>query len=145
MLQIGDIAPSFSALDQHEEMHELEDYEGEWVVLYFYPKDNSSGCTKEACGIRDNLAELQKYAVVLGVSADTVESHLGFAENYQLDYPLLADPNKDIIDAYGTDGLMFPKRTTFLISPEGIVEHIYTQVDPETHAGEILANLRILQ
>jgi len=144
ILQPGDVAPSFEAYDQHGELHELEDYEGEWLVLYFYPEDGTSGCTKEACNFRDNLTEIQKNAVLLGVSADTLESHKEFAEKHSLDYPLLVDTEKEMIEAYGADGLLFPKRVTFLISPEGMIEKVYKEVDPETHATEILNDLRIL-
>jgi peroxiredoxin Q/BCP len=145
MVQPGDIAPTFEAYDQHGELHELEDYEGEWIVLYFYPKDDTPGCTTEACNFRDNLTEIQKYAVLLGVSSDSLESHKKFADKHSLDYPLLVDKNKEIIDVYGADGLMFSKRVTFLISPEGMIEKVYNNVDPETHAAEILFDLRNLQ
>lgn len=144
-LQEGDVAPSFGLYDQHGEVHNLEDYEGEWIVLYFYPKDDTPGCTTEACGFRDNLGDLQKYGVLLGVSGDTVESHKKFAEKYNLDYPLLADPEKQTIEQYGADGMLFQKRVTFLISPEGIIEKIYDEVDPETHAAQIIADLRLLK
>jgi peroxiredoxin Q/BCP len=143
ILQPGDVAPSFEAYDQHGELHELEDYEGEWVVLYFYPKDGTSGCTTEACNFRDNLSDIQKNAVLLGVSADTLESHKEFAEKHSLDYPLLVDKEKVLIEAYGADGHILPKRVTFLISPEGMIEKVYKDVDPESHAAEILADLRV--
>ncbi len=144
-LQVGDIAPSFELYDQHKELHDLEDYEGEWVILYFYPKDDTPGCTTEACNFRDNLAELQKQAVLLGVSADTAESHKKFDEKYNLEFPLLADPDKQVIESYGADGMIFPKRVTFLISPEGMIEKVYDNVDPDTHAAEIMADLRLLK
>ena len=145
ILQPGDVAPSFEAYDQHGELHDLEDYEGEWLVLYFYPKDDTPGCTKEACSFRDNLTELQKHAVLLGVSADSLESHKEFAEKYSLDFPLLVDEKKDMIELYGADGHILPQRVTFLISPEGMIEKVYKDVDPEIHATEILADLRNLQ
>jgi peroxiredoxin Q/BCP len=145
MLQAGDIAPSFEAYDQNRELHDLEDYTGEWLVLYFYPKDDTPGCTTEACSFRDNLGEIQKHAVILGVSGDTVESHQKFADKHQLEFPLLSDTDNAIIDAYGANGLLFSKRVTFLISPEGMVEKVYPDVDPETHATEIIDDLKALQ
>lgn len=144
-LEVGDFAPSFEAMDQSEEMHDLEDYEGQWIVLYFYVEDDTSGCTKEACLFRDKLGKIQDKAVLLGVSGDTVESHKSFAEKHHLNFPILADPNHEIIDSYGADGLAYPKRSTFLISPEGMIEKIYTTVDPETHADEIIEDLTQLQ
>lgn len=144
MVQPGDIAPTFEAYDQHGELHDLEDYEGEWIVLYFYPKDDTPGCTKEACNFRDNLAELQKYAVLLGVSSDSLESHKNFAEKHSLDFPLLVDNEKEMIESYGADGIVFSKRVTFLISPEGMIEKVYKDVDPDTHATELLFDLRSL-
>jgi peroxiredoxin Q/BCP len=145
MIQTGDIAPTFEAYDQNGELHELEDYEGEWIVLYFYPKDDTPGCTKEACNFRDNLSAIQKHAVLLGVSSDSLESHKKFSDKHSLDFPLLVDNNKVIIDAYGADGLVFSQRVTFLISPEGIIEKVYKDVDPETHVSELLFDLRALK
>lgn len=145
ILQPGDPAPSFEAYDQHGELHDLEDYEGEWLVLYFYPKDDTPGCTKEACSFRDNLAEIQKYAVLLGVSGDSLESHKAFSDKNSLDFPLLVDSEKEIIEAYGANGLLFPQRVTFMISPEGMIEKVYKDVDPDTHAAEIISDLRILK
>lgn len=141
----GDMAPSFEAYDQDENLHDLEDYEGEWVVLYFYPKDDTPGCTTEACSFRDSLGALKDKAVVLGVSADSMESHKKFAEKYHLNFPLLADPDQYIIEAYGADGIMFPKRTTFLISPEGMIQKVYRDVDPETHTSEILQDVTLFR
>lgn len=144
MLKPGDIAPSFEAYDQEDELHSLEDYEGQWVVLYFYPKDRTSGCTTEACSFRDNFSEIQKHAVLLGVSADDKQSHQKFAEEHSLPFPLLIDTKKEIIEAYGADGSTFPKRVTFLISPETVIEKIYKDVDPQTHATEIINDLTSL-
>lgn len=134
-------------------MHRLEDYRGRWVVLYFYPKDDTPGCTKEACAFRDAHAELKALgAVVLGVSADGVESHRRFAEKYGLNFPLLADPEKAVIRAYGAwgkknlygrvyEGVM---RYTFLIDPEGRIARVWKKVKPATHAQEVAAALREL-
>ncbi len=144
-LQVGDLAPSFELYDQHKELHTLDDYEGEWVIVYFYPKDGTPGCTTEACSFRDNLPELQKYAVLLGVSADSSESHKKFDEQHNLEFPLLADTENRTIESYGADGMLYPKRVTFLINPEGVIKKIYEEVDPEVHATQILSDLRLLQ
>lgn len=144
-LHVGDPAPSFQAEAQDGQIYDLEDFAGQWVVLYFYPKDDTSGCTKEACSFRDNMSQLKEKAVVLGVSADTLESHKKFAEKYHLNYPLLADPEKTIIKAYDVNGPVFAKRTTFIISPEGIISKVYEGVNPEQHAEEILRDILQLQ
>lgn len=143
-LEAGDFAPSFEAMDQFDEMHDLEDYEGKWIVLYFYPEDDTSGCIKEACSFRDNIGKVQDKAVLLGVSGDTIESHKKFSEKHNLNFPIMADPHHEIIDAYGADGLAYPKRSTFLISPEGMIEKIYSGVDPETHVEDVIVDLAIL-
>lgn len=140
-LQINDLAPNFSAPDQDNQIHQLSDYKGKYLVLYFYPKDDTPGCTKEACSMRDNIQELKNKAEVVGVSADTIESHQKFVEKYGLPFTLLADPEKKIIDAYGADGLIFKKRVTFLINPEGKIVKIYDKVDVNKHAEQILKDL----
>ncbi len=131
----------------------MADYRGRWVVLYFYPKDDTPGCTKEACAFRDAHAELEALgAVVLGVSADDVQSHRRFAEKHGLNFPLLADPEKTVIRAYGAwgrknlygrvyEGVM---RYTFLIDPEGRVARVWKKVKPEAHAREVAEALRAL-
>lgn len=134
-------APDFSTVDQHGNTHSLTDYRGRYVLLYFYPKDDTPGCTVEACQLRDNFGELKKYAVILGVSADNQKSHLRFAEKFSLPFPLLVDDEKKIIQAYGTDGLIFAKRTSFLIDREGKIAKIYEKVTPASHAQEILKDL----
>lgn len=148
---VGTLAPSFSLLDQDEKEHTLADYKGKWVLLYFYPKDDTPGCTKEACAIRDADPDLSSLgAVVLGVSADTVKSHKKFAEKYNLAFPLLADENKEVVNAYGVwgkkkfmgreyEGIL---RTSFLIDPEGIIRRVYENVKPEVHATEVLNDLK---
>ncbi len=140
-LREKELAPAFTAHDENGVEHTLAQYKGKWVILYFYPKDDTPGCTEEACNFRDNLDELQKHAVILGVSADSVESHKAFKEKYHLNFPLLADPDRKMINMYGTDGLIFTKRTTFLIHPEGKIEKIYQKVDPKSHVTEILKDL----
>jgi thioredoxin-dependent peroxiredoxin len=146
----GTIAPDFSAQTQAGQTISLQNLRGQPVVLYFYPKDDTPGCTKEACGFRDQYSQLQaKGAVLLGVSADSVKSHTKFARKYTLPFPLLADEDHQIVRAYGVWGQKkFMGRTyegihrvTFLIGTDGIISHVWTKVKPETHAAEVLAAL----
>ncbi|MEK7485335.1 MAG: peroxiredoxin [Planctomycetota bacterium] len=134
-------APDFTAEDQHGKKHSLSDYKGKWLVLFFYPKDNTPGCTKEVCQIRDQFSDLKKQASILGVSGDSVSSHAKFASKYSLPYSLLADPQKNMIKNYGANGLLFTKRCSFLINPEGKIAKVYESVDPSKHATEILEDL----
>lgn len=154
MLKVGDCAPNFSLPDQEGKTHTLEDYRGKWVVLYFYPKDDTPGCTKEACSFRDEKGRLEELgAVVLGVSADDVESHGRFHGKYGLNFPLLANPEKDIIRAYGAWGkkTLYGKeyegvlRYTYLIDPEGRVAKVWDKVKPDEHALEVAEALMELQ
>lgn len=140
-LAVDDTAPAFTLQDEAGISHSLQDYRGKWIIIYFYPKDDTSGCTKEACHFRDNIEEIEKHAVTLGVSGDSVESHQQFKEKYGLNFTLLADPQRNMIDLYGADGLIFAKRVTFLIDPNGVIRKIYDKVDPEIHAAEILKDL----
>lgn len=135
-------------------MHSLKDERGRWVLLYFYPKDMTPGCTKEACAVRDTFPSFEKLnAVVWGVSADSVESHKKFAESYNLRFPLLADTEKKAIEAYGVwqeKNMMGRKymgivRSSFLIDPEGNIAKVYEKVKPEIHAEEVLSDLKTLQ
>ncbi len=152
-LKVGDPAPEFSAPSQTGEVISLAQFKGKQpVVLYFYPKDDTPGCTKEACGFRDAWAALQKAgATVLGVSTDPVKSHARFAEKYKLPFPLLADEDRKIVTAYGVWG---PKtflgrkyqgthRVTFLIGRDGRIARIWDQVKPASHAAEVLEALRV--
>jgi thioredoxin-dependent peroxiredoxin len=150
---VGETAPSFSLPDQEGKMHTLADYRGRYVLLYFYPKDDTPGCTKEACAIRDADPDFSKLdAVVLGVSADSVKSHKKFAEKYALTFPLLADEQKAVVHAYGVWGLkkfmgreyegIF--RVSFLIDPKGRIVKVYDKVKPELHAEEVLQDLAAL-
>lgn len=147
-------APAFSLQDQDGETHSLVDYAGKWVVLYFYPKDQTPGCTVEACSFRDNLARIgTKKAIVLGVSADSVKSHAKFATNEKLSFPLLSDPTKEMIASYGAIGkkkfmgreFMGILRNTYLINPEGKIVKVYESVKPAGHVDEILNDLQDLQ
>ncbi len=153
MPTVGKKAPAWSLPDQEGKEHSLSDYSGQWVVLYFYPKDDTPGCTKEACAFRDNLPKFKKVkAAVFGVSADSVKKHAKFAEKFSLPFTLLADEDKTLVEAYGVWAkkkfmgreYMGILRTTFLINPEGKIAKVYEQVKPETHAEEVLADLKEL-
>lgn len=153
-MEPGSLAPDFELPDQEGRLHRLSQYRGRWVVLYFYPKDDTPGCTKEACGFRDRMGDLQALgAVVLGVSADDVESHRRFAEKYGLNFPLLADPERQAILAYGAWGKknLYGKvyegvlRQTFLIDPEGRIAKVWRKVSPEAHAEEVAQALEALR
>lgn len=146
MLEVGTTAPDFELRDQSGRAHRLSENRGRWVVLYFYPKDDTTGCTKEACSFRDGLPAFSGMdAVVLGVSADDVSSHKMFAEKYSLNFPLLADVERQVIDAYGAwgekerDGERYEGilRITYLIDPSGRIAQTWTVLDPETHAAEV--------
>ncbi|HER35650.1 MAG: peroxiredoxin [Halothiobacillaceae bacterium] len=149
-LAVGDPAPAFTLPDQRSEPHSLSDYRGQWLVLYFYPKDDTPGCTTEACSFRDNINRLiAQDAAVLGVSMDTVESHADFADEHELPFPLLADPEGEVVERYGalSDFLVvtFAKRQTFIIDPEGNIARIYRKVDPDEHVKDVLDDLRALR
>ena len=146
---VGKMAPEFELSDQDGQLHSLEDYREQWVVLYFYPKDETPGCTTEACEFRDNIFAYRKLnAQILGVSLDDVESHKAFAENHGLPFPLLADTEGTAADAYGVKtkwaGFTIAKRQTFIIDPEGRVVKHYQKVKPDVHAEEVLAALKDL-
>ena len=147
---VGQIAPEFELPDQTGQLHSLEDYRDQWVVLYFYPKDETPGCTTEACEFRDDIFAFRAAnAQILGVSFDDVESHQKFAEAYNLPFPLLADVKGKAADAYGVRTRMFgmkvAKRQTFLIDPDGKLAKHYKKVEPETHSDEVLADLESLR
>lgn len=146
---VGDPAPEFELPDQDGQLHSLEDYRDRWVVLYFYPKDETPGCTTQACEFRDNIFAFREMdAQILGVSLDDVESHKNFAENYSLPFPLLADTQGTAADAYGVKtrfaGMTVAKRQTFIIDPQGVVAKHYVDVSPSTHSLEVLADLKAL-
>ena len=146
---VGQPAPEFELPDQDGQLHSLEDYRDRWVVLYFYPKDETPGCTTEACEFRDNIFAYRELNVqILGVSLDDVASHKSFAENHGLPFPLLADPEGTSAEAYGVKtkfaGMTLAKRQTFIIDPDGNVAKHYEKVKPATHSAEILADLETL-
>ena len=146
---VGDTAPEFELSDQDGQLHSLEDYRDQWVVLYFYPKDETPGCTTEACEFRDNIFAFRKInAQILGVSLDDVESHEKFAEKYSLPFPLLADTEGKAAEAYGVKTKMFgmtvAKRQTFLVGPDGKIARHYEKVTPEGHSQQVLVDLKEL-
>mgnify|MGYP006280337943 CR=1 FL=1 len=150
MLNVGDKAPDFTLPDQDGASVSLKDFAGRRVIVYFYPKDNTPGCTKEACSIRDNFPALsEKEAVVLGISADSVESHKKFKEKFNLPFTLLSDPEMEVIKAYGAwgtkkmygkeyDGIM---RYTYVIGADGTVEKAFEKVKTAQHGEELLGAL----
>ena len=145
----GQTAPNFNLQDQNGEWHTLDNYKGKWVVLFFYPKDGTPGCTTEACSFRDNIFEFEKLnAQILGVSLDDVESHQAFSEKYSLPYPILADTNKECATEYGVLGkfmmMTIAKRQSFLINPEGSIVKHYKKVDPDIHTKEVIGDLKEL-
>ena len=148
-IRVGDPAPDFELQDQSGQLHSIEDYRGKWVALYFYPKDDTPGCTTEACEFRDNIYAFKNLnCQILGVSLDDVDSHKEFAEKYSLPFPLLADTAGSTANAYGVKskymGMSVAKRQTFLIDPDGNVAKHYAKVDPDTHSQQVLADLEAL-
>ena len=150
-LEVGDPAPAFELKDQDGNTHRLSDYEGKTVVLYFYPKDDTPGCTVEACSFRDNHQDLlDAGAVVLGVSADDEDSHTKFREKFDLPFPLLADTDTTVSQAYGVWGeknmygrkFMGINRATFMIGPDGKLTKIWKRVTPEGHGEDVLNSIR---
>ncbi len=147
----GQPAPEFTAVDGDGQPVSLADYRGQWVVLYFYPKDNTPGCTREACSLRDSSAALiDVNAVVLGVSTDSQASHQRFRAKFGLPFRLIADTDKAVATLYGTYGEktlagkigLGMKRTTFVIDPAGIIRKVFTKVDVDRHGDEVLAVIR---
>ena len=146
-LKIGDKAPLFTGTDQDGKSISLSDFRGRKVILYFYPKDNTPGCTTEACSLRDGRAELQRMGFeVIGVSPDSVKSHQGFIAKHGLNFPLIADADKSIAAAYGVWGekkfmgrtYMGILRTTFVIGPDGTIEKIFDKVNTKDHFKQIV-------
>lgn len=154
MLKEGAKAPDFSAPDQDGRVRSLKDWAGEWMLLYFYPKDDTPGCTTEACAFRDEFEGFGDAGVaVVGVSTDSVKSHGAFARKYALPFTLLADEDKNIVEAYGVWGqkkfmgreYMGTNRRSFLIDPKGKIARVYETVKPATHAQEVLADVAELK
>lgn len=152
-LKIEDKAPDFTLLDQDGNSHSLSEYKGNWLLLYFYPKDYTEGCTKEACMIRDDFFGFKKLNVgVVGVSVDSIEVHKSFAEEYSLPFTLLSDDKKEVVKLYGVWGRKKfagkeydeTLRTSFLIDPEGKIKKIYEKVVPAEHSKEVLEDLKTI-
>jgi len=146
LLKVGQKAPDFSLSDSNGKIHQLKDYEGKIVVLYFYPKDDTPGCTAEACNLRDNFDTLlSRDIVVLGVSFDDQKSHKKFAKKYDLPFPILSDTEKKVADLYGAKGpitgLLVAKRVTYVIGKDGRILYVIKKVDTKNHASQILSLL----
>jgi peroxiredoxin Q/BCP len=150
-LNEGDLAPDFTGVDQQGRTIKLSDYRGKKVVLYFYPKDNTPGCTAQACSLRDHYAELKQMGLeVIGVSTDSVASHQKFEQKYQLPFTLIADTDKQIVQAYGVyapkkfmgKSFLGTVRTTFIINEQGVIEKIIRKPNTARHAQEVMAAVR---
>lgn len=150
VLEKGEKAPDFELKDSEGKVHKLSDYSGERMVLYFYPKDDTPGCTAEACSFRDTYVDFKNADVtIIGISPDKVESHKKFKEKYSLPFTLLADPDHQVCEAYGVWGLKksFGReyegvyRTTYIIDPEGQVQRVFENVKPSDHSQEVLKEL----
>ena len=150
MLAIGTKAPDFTLMDQNGETHSLHEYAGKKVILYFYPKDNTPGCTKEACSFGDLYPQItEKGAIVLGISKDSVKSHKNFAEKYHLPFTLLSDPDHTVIEAYDVwkEKKMYGKvsmgvvRTTYIIDEEGVIIKAFEKVKAADNPADMLAEL----
>ena len=149
-LEVGMQAPQFELFDQAEIKHSLSGYLGKWVVLYFYPKDDTPGCTKQACAFRDDMTALNNLDVqVLGVSVDTATSHAKFADKFNLQFPLLADLGGQVTNNYGCLTKLGPvklaKRHTFIIDPKSRLAKIYRSVSPATHSEEVITAIHSLK
>ena len=153
MPKIGSRAPACTLPGQDGENHSLSEYRGKWVLLYFYPKDDTPGCTIEACTFRDQFKDFNTIgAVIVGVSTDSVASHKKFVNAYKLPFTLLADEHKEVVGKYGVFGekkfmgrtYMGTMRTSFLINPSGKIAKVYEKVKPEKHAAEVIADLKTL-
>lgn len=153
MLEINTKAPNFSLPDQNGKIHTLNDYKGKWVLIYFYPKDDTPGCTKEACTIRDSWPDFKQLdCVVLGISIDSVKSHDKFSTKYELPFTILSDENKEVVSLYevwqkknfmGRE-YMGTLRSSYLINPGGDIVKVFSDVKPENHAVEVLEAIKSL-
>ncbi len=141
-LEPGDIAPDFVLADDSGVEHRLSDYRGQPVVVYFYPKDDTPGCTKEACAFRNDYTGFKELEVrIFGISYDMPESHRRFKAKYDIPFTLLSDTDKSVAKSYGAAGLIFPKRATFIIDESGKISKVYEKVSVTTHSREILVFL----
>jgi len=147
--QVGSAAPGFRLQDQNGDWHDLKDYRGKWLAVYFYPKDDTPGCTTEACSFRDNIYAFKGIgAEVVGISVDDVDSHKEFATKYKLPFTILSDVGGKTSDAYGVlrdyKMMQIASRQSFLVNPDGIIVKHYGDVDPEVHTEQVLADLKAL-
>src|SRR5262245_61794609 len=144
---VGSLAPAFRLQDQNGKWHQLKNYRGKWIALYFYPKDQTPGCTTQACEFRDNVfAFREANAQILGISVDDVESHKKFADKHGLPFPILADPNKQVANSYDVMSVTgFAKRETFVIDPQGVIVKRYVVGDPKGHSQTVLKDIQELQ
>ena len=147
--ETGSKAPGFNLQDQNGEWHTLEDYSGTWLAIYFYPKDDTPGCTTEACNFRDNIYAFKAIgAAVVGISLDDVASHKKFATKYKLPFILLADEEGETAEAYGVlrdrKLVQIASRQSFLVNPQGVIVKHYEDVDPETHTQQVLDDLEAM-
>ena len=154
MLEIGKSVPQFSLPDQNGKVHNINDYKGQWVIVYFYPKDLTPGCTAEACNFQESLPDFNSIdAIVLGVSKDSVDKHKKFADKYNLQFSLLSDENSDVCEQFGVwqKKSLYGKeyigivRSTFLVNPEGKIVKVYPKVNVKEHHTEILNDLKELK
>jgi len=150
MLTINQSAPNFSLYDAHDVLHKLGDYKSHWLVIYFYPKDNTPGCTKEACALRDDSAKFEALNTkIIGINTNSSKSHLNFSQKQLLDFTLLADSKGEVSRAYEAlfklGPIKFSKRHSFIIDPTGKVAKIYRSVSPSIHSKELIDDLQQLQ
>ena len=147
MIEVGQVAPDFSLLDKDGKVHTLRAFKGKKVVLYFYPKDNTPGCTKQACAFRDNMNRFNdKNVVIIGISKDSIKSHQKFANQFNLNYLILSDETLQVIQAYGVwvEKTMYGKkymgvsRSTFVIDEHGMIEKVYKKATPDKSVGDII-------
>lgn len=152
--KVGDSAPNFELPDKDNQVHKLKDYQGKWLLLYFYPTDDTPGCTTEACGFRDNLPKFHDLkAEIVGISVQDPISHTKFSEKYKLPFTLLADVDKEVVNQYGVwapkklfgKEFLGTKRTSFLINPSGKIVKVYENVRPNKHPEQVLADLATFQ
>lgn len=150
VLSIGQQAPEFELIDNEGNLHKLSDYRDQTIVVYFYPKDDTPGCTKEACSFRDAYADFREAGVeIIGISPDNEKSHSRFIQKYELPFILLSDPEHQVCEAFGVWGLKKymgreyegVHRTTFIIGPDGIVKRVFENVKPADHSQEVLAEV----
>lgn len=154
LLSVGDISPNFSLPDQFGKTHSLSEFKGKWIVLYFYPRDNTPGCTKEACGFRDLFMDYkEKDIVIIGLSKDSVSSHIKFIEKYQLPFILLSDETHRVLESFGAWGpkkfmgreFLGTKRISYIINPLGKIAFVFPKVDPLIHSQEVLEKIKELK